>query len=294
MPASDAALAALARSYQDRQIRLAQGTAQTAGALWDRLGPVSDEALAGWLDTIVPVVQGAQSASMHLTAGYLGAYVTAATGEPETSLAFDTVEAIAALRGRTEATTVYARPTITARRLISEGRSTLDALRVARARLTSTAETDVMLAARDAGHRTMIRIQRVVGYRRVPNAKACEFCLLASTQRYTHNDLMPLHSHCRCTIAPIIGTRDPGHVLAPDLTDRLRKLDPGIGLTGAAKQRARDLAAWDRLPQAEVRARAQQLYSDTVAVHEHGELGPVLTSSTDHFTGPAGIPTSVN
>lgn len=62
----------------------------------------------------------------------------------------------------------------------------------------------------------------IVGWRRVTEPGACEFCLLASTQRYHTKDLHPLHEHCRCSVAPVVGLKDPGHVLNKDLLQRLK------------------------------------------------------------------------
>lgn len=270
MAAPDALLVQLARAYQARQLAVRDTTAATVGGLWDRLGGPGDQAAARFVAAAVPVVAGAQAASVSLGIAYVQTYSVAATGEAET-LSIDQAALIAGLRGGVPLSEVYQRPVITARAALADGGTLAEALKAARLRAVSTAGTDVMLAARGGTHAAMARAARVVGYRRVPDGAACKFCLLASTQRYHLSQLMPLHQRCGCTVAPIIGTQDPGHVLDKDLVDRLHAADPLIGTRG-------DNRAWLR-----------QQYESIVAVHEHGELGPVLTARGDHFTGPSDL-----
>ncbi len=143
------------------------------------------------------------------------------------------------------------RPAVTARKALADGKNIADALRIARGRAASAANTDVALAARRGAHDAMARHTQIVGYRRVPNADACVFCLVASTQRYHTGDLMPLHNNCRCAIAPIIGEIDPGQVINKDLLDSYKRGD----------------------------------VRDVISTHVHGELGPVLTRAGDAFAG---------
>lgn len=43
----------------------------------------------------------------------------------------------------------------------------------------------------------------IVGYERVPDGNACDLCDLASGQRYTRGDLMPIHDGCGCGVEPL-------------------------------------------------------------------------------------------
>ncbi|MEO6467492.1 MAG: hypothetical protein ABIP21_00220 [Acidimicrobiia bacterium] len=268
-------LVALARAEQDRFARLAVGTAETAGRLWDRYGPVSDLTLAAWQAQTVPLVVAAQNVAAVQRIGYLTAYSNL-SGVPTRAPAIDVAALVADARNGTPAATVYARPTITARKALSEGRTIDEALKVGRARLLSTVSDDVMLAARAAEHETMLSFPHVVGYRRVPNAGACKLCLAASTQRYHVRDLRPCHGNCRCSVAPIVGTEDPGHILNRDLHAQLKQQGVIDDLTARKRGDVRfggPRSATERdLPR--------------VAVHEHGELGPTLTNAGDHWTGP--------
>lgn len=237
-------LVGAARRYQAAHLRLIETAAAALLALWARNPALDDAQLAQWLGQTVPLVRTTRRQAVGLAAGYIGAV----TGE---TLPVDAEQVAAGLRGGVGVAAVYSRPTITLRAKLAEGLDYSAAVKAAAARLDATARGDVALAARQGAHEAMAQSSRIVGYRRVTDGKACMLCLTASTQRYHIADLMPIHSRCGCTIAPIIGAADPGHILDRELLDRLK----GV-----------------RTP---------------VAVHEHGELGPVLTEAGQHFTGPA-------
>ena len=286
-------LATLARAHRDRFARLAEGTARLTGRLWDRYGPVSDQFLEEWLAETIPVVQAGQQVAASQTIGYLTAYSTIA-GVPVDAPEIDLEALIAGVRNGTPPADVYARPTITARKVLSDGRGLADALRIGRARAAETAHTDVMLASRAAEQATMEAFPHCVGYRRVANPSACRYCLLASTQRYHVRDLRPCHTNCNCSVAMIIGSKDPGHVLDQKLHQQLK--DAGVVEEETLRRqiaRAKTAGLDDRVTalrarQDQVRARIAEdpalRYRSEVAVHEHGELGPVLTDREQHFT----------
>ena len=146
----------------------------------------------------------------------------------------------------------------------------------------SAASTGVMLANREAAVQGFVAVaaetgERVVGYRRVLTGASCAFCAAASTRRYRSEDLMPLHDHCDCDVAPIIGDRDPGNVINRDVLAELKGRGPEYwkskGFVGDDGKPIDPAAAVenDDVP---------------VGVAEHGELGPVLVDPADQFTGP--------
>jgi hypothetical protein len=124
----------------------------------------------------------------------------------------------------------------------------------------------MQLASRAAARDAMVHhSSRIVGYRRVTDGNACRRCLLASTQRYHVGDLLPIHPRCGCTVVPIVGTTDPGHVIDEET---LRRLNDG-DLEGA-----RDAA---------------RRFNEEVEIGDHGELGPVLQPAGAHPT-PVRVP----
>jgi hypothetical protein len=110
--------------------------------------------------------------------------------------------------------------------------------------------TDIQLARTHASRSVLARKQRVVGYRRVlSGSPSCDLCAEASTQRYSKEDLLPIHPGCSCDVEPIYGSSDPGTI-------------------------ADDQAIPDNAGQV------------SGTVQQHGEIGPVLAVKGQAFTGP--------
>ncbi|MCU0261435.1 MAG: hypothetical protein MUE78_10480 [Ilumatobacteraceae bacterium] len=249
-------------THQAATITAAVVTASTVGAAWDAYGGLTDTASAQFTAAATPVVAAAQAQAVGLAAVYVATYVSVIEGTAVPPPELDTPAIVAGLRAGTDPVDVYHRSVVAARVAVADGATYTDAIRRARDRATQTADTDVMLASRAGTSRAMEAFEQIVGYRRVPDADACTFCLLASTQRYNVRDLMPMHPRCHCTVAPIVGTADPGRVIDGDLLDMIRSVDPVAGTRGEARRRAR------------------------ARVERHGELGPVLVPAGTRFTGP--------
>lgn len=103
----------------------------------------------------------------------------------------------------------------------------------------------------------------VIGWRRVIHPElsrsgTCGLCLVASDRQYARGDLMALHSHCVCSVLPIIGDGS-GEV----------RFDPGASLNRA------DLK--EIYAQAGGKTAADDLYRTRFKVDLHSELGPRLT-----------------
>lgn len=262
--------------YQATYLNVRTAAAARVAGLWDRLGGLTDEQADAFIAAALPVVAGAQTATGGLVAAYISTLTGLVTGEPARPAAIRPADlSTGALRG-VAAAEVYRRPAVAARTAIANGRSPQEAFRFGRNRASDLAETDVILAQREATVRSVSLDERIVGYRRVLTGRSCAFCATASTQRYRTADLMPIHDRCDCGVAPIYGDRDPGQVINKGLLRDIKT---------ASKGRSGDY--WN--------ARHFNVSEDgdlefpKVAVHEHGELGPVLTAAGDHFTGPAGI-----
>jgi hypothetical protein len=306
-------------NVQVNQLRTIAG--QQAARVWRTVGNVDDAAADAFVTRMVPLSAALERQAAEVTRAYLAAYA-------ETALKVDIAEALAT-RG-TPAVEVWRRPVVVARTALAEGKTWQQAMTMAGARASGLAETNVALAARSAGSQGM-RALGAVGYRRVPDGQACELCLIAATQRYHIEQLMPLHDRCGCTVAPILGAKDPGRVIERDAAARLkasgaidertmnRRVYEAKKLEASDRKRAahwREQARTTTDQQAETRyakradeweakanARAARVDEDRrtlaairegrldrlTAVHEHGELGPVLTPAGDAFTGPAGI-----
>lgn len=286
---------ALIRAYQRTDAGLRARALAIVLALWDDLTGWRDADADEWLEQALPILIGAQQAMGELTTAYLtamiadmtGAAVPAAAGAAAPAADASLVAAAtaaaapgtaarvvagAALRG-VDPAEVYSRPFRTVRAAIGDGRPISEAARLGRQRLETTVKTDMQLAATRTSQRVLAADGRVVGYRRVPGGgKNCAMCLLASTQRYHKERLMPIHPGCGCKVAPILGRSDPGQVLDEDLRDRIHE---------AVEQATGRSDFGGRIPD----------YRKIVIEHDHGEIGPVMGLKGHEFTGPRDLPT---
>jgi hypothetical protein len=129
--------------------------------------------------------------------------------------------------------------------------------------LTSTNDD---LAFRAQAHHSLDRLR--IGFRRVLHPElsrtgSCGLCIAASTRIYGRDRLMPLHDRCHCGVLPVLDGDDPGDVL------NSQDLAALYGAAGGQTSR-------------------EALKKIRVAVHDHGELGPVLRDRKDAFLDRAG------
>jgi hypothetical protein len=80
---------------------------------------------------------------------------------------------------------------------------------------------------------------------------------------------MPIHPGCDCGEMPIYGNQDPGQVI------------DDIRLNATHEAVAARFGVSDRS--------AREIDYRSIAIREHGELGPLLTVADQHFTGPGSI-----
>lgn len=148
---------------------------------------------------------------------------------------------------------VYSRPVFEFRDAVARGLSEELALIEAQQRAEVISLTDALLARRDAS-RPVMKAAGVTKYRRVIRPElsktgTCGLCIAAATQLYGVDDLLPIHSLCKCTVLPVTEDVDPKALNTADLD----KLYEGMGST-------------DR----------QRLTQYRYQVGADGELGPVL------------------
>lgn len=154
----------------------------------------------------------------------------------------------AAVRGGTPPEKVYERPFVTLWSGLSEGLDFEEASHKALARATSAGAMDVQLSMRATADAVGAADDGIYGYARAADAGACEFCKEVDGAYVKSAGAMPLHNHCGCGLEP---QTEPhrGAVFLPD---------------------GRQVREYQ--------------YGPLVEVHDHGELGPVLTAPGDHFT----------
>lgn len=210
--------------------RLRASTVAKVTAAWRSTTPINDRAAAEFVALAGAAVEGAQRVAVASAASYVARQVAAAGARPGRL-----PDLAAVLSGLRPANEVAMRAVIHTRALLGEGRTVTDALAGGLDLAQRNAAMDVQLANRAGEFAAMEADPKVVGYRRVPDGGACEFCLMASTQRYHLEVLMPLHHRCGCGTAPIVGDADPGQVVDHELLARLKgvtttvTLDPELG-----------------------------------------------------------------
>lgn len=275
--AVDPAVLRIVTSYGDRAALIRQQVLGFIQRAWGSLDAWRDADIERFVSAVAPVVTGGQFQIAALTDGYLAAVEAAMTGLPvrpvgvASSLVTDE-----AVRG-VAAADVYRRTGPTVWTALSNG----DPLPVAAGkglrRALSMGSTDLQLAKTHTSRHVFSGKDRVRGYRRTLNGShSCGLCIVASTQRYRKESLMPIHGNCSCGVIPIIGTTDPGQVIDPGrLADVHQVINERFG---AFDEGAR--GGKDGIPD----------YRKVLISHDHGEIGPVLSVRGQKFTGPDDLP----
>jgi hypothetical protein len=169
-------------------------------------------------------------------------------------------------RANTDALEVYRRPVeqfIWKRR---NGGTLAESEEAFQERLRKIAEADVLAAEREESLLVYNATPEIIGHRRIIHPEksrsgTCGLCIVAATQFYKKDELLPLHNGCWCDTAPITATSDPGlHLNADDL----KAIYAAAGSTAA-----------------------EDLKNTRVAIKENGELGPVLVREGQNFKTPA-------
>lgn len=261
----------LADANQRQSQALRAATLTALANLWLRLGSWRDTDIERFLRLALPLVRGAQTRMSALTAAYLARQVAALAGHPVLPVPAPRVGEV---RG-VPLTEEYARPFHDVWRALGDGRPLPEAVKAGQDRLASLASTDLQLTKTHASRAILTADKRVTGYRRVlEGAYSCGLCIVASTQRYHVADLMPIHPACDCSVAPIVGESDPGHVI-----DEQRLADAHAAIADRFGRKTADARGGRGIPN----------YHDVLVTHDHGELGPVLGVRGQDFTGPSDL-----
>ncbi|MDV6290319.1 hypothetical protein R2F25_30390 [Streptomyces sp. UP1A-1] len=236
---------------------------------FDSLGSYRDADAAVFIERVLPVVLAAQRTMGQITDAYLAAMVADMLGGAAAPVGVQLDEA---LRG-VPPEEVYHRPFVTLYSALAAGHDYAASLGEARTRLLSITETDLQLARTHAAQQSMRRSGARYFRRELRNKKNCALCVIASTQRYRVENLMPIHPGCHCKPVPIPGDRDPGQIIDEDLLKEAHDaVAKGIGASDAG----------GRTPD----------YREVIITRQHGEYGPLLAVRRHEFTGPDDIPGS--
>jgi hypothetical protein len=288
-----ATLPQLRAGYTRLNRRLIRGAGDRAAALFRSLPDWRDDNAAVYLQQLEPILDGVKLQTGRLRVAY-ASEIAKAAGQPFTATAV-TLGALATPNLRNGATfeQVHTRPFATLYTALSQGKTVSQAIFEGATRASSVASTDVQLASRQAGRASRSENPRVVGYRRVlSGGKNCALCVIASTQRYTVNDLMPIHPGCSCGEEEIYGDFDPGQIIDPELLDETQSLiareleiDPDAG--------ARD-AGLGKVISSPTEGDKLADYTELIVSRNHGEYGPTLSFRDQSFTRASDIPAALD
>jgi hypothetical protein len=228
----------LPEAHRLQQQRLRKAVAQRVEALWRGLPGYDDADAEVFRKEAAAIVKAGQRSSISTVDAYLARYMKRA------ALGLDADQIIGNLRGGVPGEDVYRRPFVTAWTALKDGAQWADAVEAGLSHALASVEGDIQMAARQAASDVGQADERIHGYARVTGGGACELCVIASTQRYHVEDLMPIHNRCGCTVEPI--TEPTGRVI-----ERRTRIETD------------DL---------------------TVEIRDHDELGPTLTNADHDFT----------
>ena len=175
--------------------------------------------------------------------------------------------ATSVLRNGVAEDVVWKRPFVTMRTALAQGKSVKESIELGASRAGYLASTEVQLARRGAGLQARSKNDRIVGYiRTLTGFENCALCYVASTQRYTRGDLLPIHPACDCGEMPIYGTVDPGQVIDEmRLSKTHQAIEERFGISDPG---------------------AREPDYRKILIANHGEMGPTLTVRGQNFTGP--------
>ena len=273
---ADPALVAVVGNYSAGLADLRATVVAEVQRSWLALSSWRDADVAAWIAEVVALVEAGQSQTVAATAAYLEQSAVLVTGSAVPAPLDFTAYTIEALRG-VAAAEVYRRPAVTTYTALANGAPLDAAVELGRQRAGDLAATDLQLAKTHASRDTITRDPRVTGWRRVlEGSKSCALCIVASTQRYHREALMPVHAGCGCSVAPIYGSKDPGQIIDPGTLDEVHaRIAERFGASDAGARA--------------IPGEALQ-YRDALVVHEHGELGAVLADAAHDFTPQSALP----
>lgn len=243
------------------QVKAVRGRVETFARSRFMAGQFHDADLERFVAQVVPVVLAGRRQVSALTDAWLAVTLTDTLGRRVRPLGtFDTDS----LRG-VEPAAVYARPYVTVRTKLAEGKALDAAVGAGLARVSDLVLADMQLAKTHTAQSVLSRTKGVTAFMRTLTGNVnCALCYVASTQRYHKEDLLPIHPGCDCGVVPIA--------------------DTGEQVINEPRLAATHEAVEDRLGESDSAGRAPD-YRKQLIVREHGELGPVLAVRGHHFQG---------
>ena len=247
----------LTEAYDGQVHAIRQQITAFGQAYWDSLPHYGASAIEDMIEAITPRVTAGQLRIADLTRAYL-ARCADELGWKVVLPPIDQDE-IRDARG-VDPRVVYRRPAVDVYTALAAGKPLPQAAAEGRLRLTQLIGGDMQLAKVHASRQSM-RGYPAEGqfYRRVLTGREnCALCVVASTQRYYRDDLMPSHPGCDCGVQPLPPGLAVNQVIDEDLLEQVHQITA------------------DRLGVSDRGGRNPD-YRKLLTVSEHGEYGPTLS-----------------
>lgn len=247
----------LTEAYDSQVHAIRQQITAFGQAYWDSLPHYRASAVEDMIQAITPRVTAGQLRIADLTRAYL-AQCARELGWKVVLPPIDQDE-IRSARG-VDPRIVYRRPAVDVYTALAAGKPLPQAAAEGRLRLTQLIGGDMQLAKVHASRQSM-RGYPEEGrfYRRVLTGREnCALCVVASTQRYFRDDLMPIHPGCDCGVQPLPPGLAVNQVIDEDLLEQVHQITA------------------DRLGVSDRGGRNPD-YRKLLTVSEHGEYGPTLS-----------------
>ena len=232
-----------------------------------------------FLAKVVPVVLASRRQVSAITDSYLAQKLTRQLGRPVRPRGpIKTND----LRG-VDASEVYQRPYVTVWTDLSHGKSYDQAVLAGVERLTDIVRTDLQMAKTYTSQNVLSNTKGVTGFaREISGVNTCALCAIASTQRYSREDLLPIHPGCSCDVVPI----DDGNPWDQEAADQ-RLQDTHASVLEALGENDKAGRSAGLTKQFTANGAPVSDYQRVIVTNNHGEIGPVLGIRGQHFDGPS-------
>lgn len=210
MPATELALEHTDR-YRAQLLDIRRRAITVAGVAWEQVNADDlERTFVDWRRQSAAALATAQRAGLTLTAGYLGAYLSAELDTPERAEPID-VEGLVGHAADGRPIELALQPAIaTVAMALRQRRGRKRALQMGLNRATRTVSREFMFTVRAGLDESIADDRRVLGWRRATSGNACGACLGAATGAIHQSaEVLRVHDHCRCIKEPVIrGVRE--------------------------------------------------------------------------------------
>ena len=193
------------------QARLRATVTRSIVGLWGTLAPYNRPEAEKFVQYLLPLARGAQTAMSVMTASYLHQVISATANEPvgtQVTVPPRTVVG-AVLRDGLEQSELYQRPFTTIWWRLGQGDDPATARQKGLDRALTIALTDLQLAKTHTARAVLVAMPEVAAYRRVTRGDlSCPLCTEALGP-FPAEQLLPIHDRCSCDLEPLLHTSAP-------------------------------------------------------------------------------------